>query len=192
MKDIPSGLKAAQAAPGSVRSAVYPSLAGKRVLVSGGGSGIGAGLVEVDVWSLLSQAAPKAEKAMDIAAIDGRVVVVGVCIVDDVTFPYTGLNKELDVRYALYYERADFTDTIDVLAAHGLILDGFVEGTISLDDTPAAFATSAFHLLFLRYTINSDMEAGVMPEMREACPRVSGRCLFSFCCTSFDKPRTVR
>ena len=56
------------------------------------------------------------------------------------TFPYTGLNKELDVRYALYYERNDFTDTIDVLSAHGLHLDGFVEGTITLDQVPATFA----------------------------------------------------
>jgi (R,R)-butanediol dehydrogenase/meso-butanediol dehydrogenase/diacetyl reductase len=79
-------------------------------------------------------------QAMDIAAVDGRVVVVGVCIVDDVTFPYTGLNKELDVRYALYYERTDFTDTIDVLAKGGLVLDGFVEGTVGLDGLPAAFA----------------------------------------------------
>lgn len=79
-------------------------------------------------------------QAMDIAAVDGRVVVVGVCIVDDVTFPYTGLNKELDVRYALYYERSDFTDTIDVLSAGGLVLDGFVEGTVELDGLPAAFA----------------------------------------------------
>ena len=79
-------------------------------------------------------------QAMDIAAVDGRVVVVGVCIVDDVTFPYTGLNKELDVRYSLYYERRDFTDTIEVLAAHGLGLDGFVEGTVSLEQLPDAFA----------------------------------------------------
>jgi (R,R)-butanediol dehydrogenase/meso-butanediol dehydrogenase/diacetyl reductase len=79
-------------------------------------------------------------QAMDIASVDGRVVVVGVCIADDVTFPYTGLNKELDVRYALYYDRGDFTDTIDVLSAHGLLLDGFVEGTVSLEETPAAFA----------------------------------------------------
>lgn len=79
-------------------------------------------------------------QAMDIAAVDGRVVVVGVCIQDDVTFPYTGLNKELDVRYALYYERRDFTDTIDVLSAGGLVLDGLVEGTVTLEQLPAAFA----------------------------------------------------
>lgn len=37
MKDVPSS---------AVQSAVYPSLAGKRVVITGGGSGIGAGLVE--------------------------------------------------------------------------------------------------------------------------------------------------
>ncbi|WP_426570742.1 zinc-dependent alcohol dehydrogenase [Aquihabitans sp. McL0605] len=79
-------------------------------------------------------------QAMDIAAIDGRVVVVGVCAADDSTMPYTGLSKELDVRYALYYERKDFTDTIDVLSAQGLHLDGFVDSTVSLDELPARFA----------------------------------------------------
>jgi (R,R)-butanediol dehydrogenase/meso-butanediol dehydrogenase/diacetyl reductase len=80
-------------------------------------------------------------QAMDIAEVDGRVVVVGVCIVDDVTFPYTGLNKELDVRYALYYERRDFTDTIDVLSKGGLVLDGLVEGAVGLEELPVAFAS---------------------------------------------------
>lgn len=79
-------------------------------------------------------------QAMDLAAVDGRVVVVGVCISDDAFFPYTGLRKELDVRYALYYERSDFTATIDALAAHHLALDHYLEGTVSLDALPARFA----------------------------------------------------
>jgi threonine dehydrogenase-like Zn-dependent dehydrogenase len=79
-------------------------------------------------------------QAMDLAAVDGRVVVVGVCISDDAFFPYTGLRKELDVRYALYYERSDFTATIDALAAHRLELDRYLEGTVALADLPARFA----------------------------------------------------
>src|SRR5215475_11860991 len=34
------------ASPGMALAATYPSLAGKRVVITGGGSGIGAGLVE--------------------------------------------------------------------------------------------------------------------------------------------------
>jgi (R,R)-butanediol dehydrogenase/meso-butanediol dehydrogenase/diacetyl reductase len=79
-------------------------------------------------------------QAMDLAAVDGRVVVVGVCIHDDSFFPYTALNKELDVRFSIYYERSDFLDTISVLDRHGLHLDGFVEGTLGLDELPARFA----------------------------------------------------
>jgi 2-desacetyl-2-hydroxyethyl bacteriochlorophyllide A dehydrogenase len=79
-------------------------------------------------------------QATDLAAVDGRVVVVGVCIHDDSFFPYTALNKELDLRFSIYYERADFTRTIDALAAHALHLDGFLEGSLGLEELPDRFA----------------------------------------------------
>jgi NAD(P)-dependent dehydrogenase (short-subunit alcohol dehydrogenase family) len=44
MTNIPSGVTAANDA--TAQSAIYPSLAGKRVVITGGGSGIGAALVE--------------------------------------------------------------------------------------------------------------------------------------------------
>jgi (R,R)-butanediol dehydrogenase/meso-butanediol dehydrogenase/diacetyl reductase len=79
-------------------------------------------------------------QAMDIATIEGRVVVVGVCIQDDVTFPYTGLNKELDVRYALYYERQDWTETIDALNDRSLDAAPMITETVGLDALPERFA----------------------------------------------------
>jgi len=44
----------------------------------------------------------------------------------------------------------------------------------------------------LRCTSKSEIVAGVIPEMRAACPMVSGLWRFSFCCASADSPRTLR
>src|ERR1700712_321018 len=46
MTDVSPGIKPANDAVAGAGSAIYPSLAGKRVVITGGGSGIGAGLVE--------------------------------------------------------------------------------------------------------------------------------------------------
>ena len=40
-------------------------------------------------------------------------------------------------------------------------------------------------------TISNATAAGVTPEIRLACPTVSGLCWLSFCCTSADKPLTL-
>jgi (R,R)-butanediol dehydrogenase/meso-butanediol dehydrogenase/diacetyl reductase len=80
-------------------------------------------------------------QAMDLTAIEGRVVVVGVCVQDDVTFPYTGLSKEIDVRYALYYGRDDWTATIDALDSGGFQPGSMVTETVDLDHLAARFAT---------------------------------------------------
>src|SRR5205823_679371 len=73
------------------------------------------------------------DQAMQLAAVDGRVAVIGMCLAADTIVPWWGLQKELDVRFSIYYGREDFTDTIDALAGGSLRPDGFVTETIGLD-----------------------------------------------------------
>jgi len=80
------------------------------------------------------------EQAMETTVVDGRVVVVGICLQDDVIFPFWGLSKELDIRFSIYYERADFTDTLDALESHRLDPVAMVTETINLAELPERFA----------------------------------------------------
>ena len=80
-------------------------------------------------------------QAMELAAVNGRVGVVGACLATDGYLPWHGLHKELDVRFALYYDRVDFIDTIDALSRGQLMVDGFVTDVITLEALPGVFAT---------------------------------------------------
>jgi (R,R)-butanediol dehydrogenase/meso-butanediol dehydrogenase/diacetyl reductase len=80
------------------------------------------------------------EQAIEMAAVDGRVVVVGICLQDDTIFPFWGISKELDVRFSIYYGREDFTDTLDALDARRLDALPMVTETISLGQLPERFA----------------------------------------------------
>ena len=44
---------------------------------------------------------------------------------------------------------------------------------------------------FFKYTSNKEIAAGVIPEIREALPKVSGRASLSFATTSLDKPEIL-
>jgi (R,R)-butanediol dehydrogenase/meso-butanediol dehydrogenase/diacetyl reductase len=79
-------------------------------------------------------------QAIELAAVDGRVVVVGICPQNDEIFPFWALSKELDVRFAIYYGREDFTDTLDALDSHRLDARSMVTETISLEELPERFA----------------------------------------------------
>jgi (R,R)-butanediol dehydrogenase/meso-butanediol dehydrogenase/diacetyl reductase len=80
------------------------------------------------------------QQAMTIAAVEARVVVVGVCLADDVTFPFTGLSKELDVRYAIYYGPDDFVTTIAALDEHSISAEAMITEITDLDSLPERFA----------------------------------------------------
>jgi (R,R)-butanediol dehydrogenase/meso-butanediol dehydrogenase/diacetyl reductase len=80
------------------------------------------------------------EQAIEVTAVDGRVVVVGICPQNDEIFPFWALSKELDVRFSIYYGREDFTDTLDALDAHRLDARSMVTETIALEELPERFA----------------------------------------------------
>lgn len=80
------------------------------------------------------------DEAMQIAAVDARVVVVGICLQPDAIFPFWGISKELDVRFSIYYGREDFIDTLDALEGRRLDAVPMVTETISLEHLPQRFA----------------------------------------------------
>lgn len=66
---------------------------------------------------------------------------------------------------------------------------------LQLNQTRRGILSAEFsrgQLTFLRFsaTLSSEIDAGVTPEILDACPRLPGRIRASFSLTSFDSPIT--
>lgn len=83
------------------------------------------------------------DQALQLTAVDGRVAVVGICLAPESISLWPGLQKELDVRFSLYYGREDFIETINAFSDGALCPDGLVTETVSLDALPERFARLA-------------------------------------------------
>ncbi|MCC5954137.1 MAG: alcohol dehydrogenase catalytic domain-containing protein [Acidimicrobiia bacterium] len=81
-----------------------------------------------------------AQHATEVAAVDGTVVIAGVCMEADPLVPFIAMSKELDVRFAFYYRAQDYTHTVAMLEQRRIDPLPMVTGEVSLDDTPGAFA----------------------------------------------------
>ena len=81
--------------------------------------------------------------AMDAAAVRGRVVVAGVCIQPDPIQPLTGVLKELELGFAVYYRKSEFAAAAALLESGGIDAAAFVTGRVGLDGVASAFT----HLL---------------------------------------------
>jgi len=79
------------------------------------------------------------QHAMDVAAPDAHVTVVGVCMTTDQIVPLIGLQKELAAKFVLYYRKADFAATIAALAEGRLAPHVLVTGTTGIDALPERF-----------------------------------------------------
>jgi (R,R)-butanediol dehydrogenase/meso-butanediol dehydrogenase/diacetyl reductase len=80
------------------------------------------------------------DQALGLVGVEGRVVVVGICLEPDSVFPWTGLAKEADVAFSIFYGPEDYTDTIDAFADGRLRPGAMVTGEVGLDELPGRFA----------------------------------------------------
>ncbi|MCX2730536.1 zinc-binding dehydrogenase [Saccharopolyspora sp. NFXS83] len=73
------------------------------------------------------------------APAGSQVVVVGVCMGDDVINPYFAITKQLAVRFAFGYEPAEFAESLRAIAAGDVDVAPLVTARVGLDDVPWAF-----------------------------------------------------
>lgn len=79
------------------------------------------------------------QQATELVALDGRVIIAGVCFEPDTIVPFTAMSKEIDLRYAFYYRARDYTTTISMIDAGRLDPLPLVTGEVSLDELPDRF-----------------------------------------------------
>ena len=79
------------------------------------------------------------EHAATCASLDGTVVVAGVCMGPDTFSPFPVMQKELTMKFVLFYRDRDFRYTIDMLRAERIRPTPMVSNLVTLDELPAAF-----------------------------------------------------
>ncbi|MEA2210220.1 MAG: hypothetical protein QOF83_168 [Solirubrobacteraceae bacterium] len=73
------------------------------------------------------------------APLLSRVVVVGVCMGEDMIRPAMAINKELDLRFVVGYSPLEFRDTLHMLAEGKVNAAPLVTGTVGLAGVDSAF-----------------------------------------------------
>ena len=81
--------------------------------------------------------------AMKRAPRHSRIVVVGVCMQDDMVQPIFGINKELTLQFVLGYTPEEFSATLDHLAEGRIEVEALITGSVGLAGVADAFAALA-------------------------------------------------
>jgi (R,R)-butanediol dehydrogenase / meso-butanediol dehydrogenase / diacetyl reductase len=79
------------------------------------------------------------QSAIDAAALHGRVVVAGVCVVPDQIGHVAAIMKEVQVRYAVYYRTEEFAAAAALLESGAVDPADFVTRTVALGAVGEAF-----------------------------------------------------
>jgi (R,R)-butanediol dehydrogenase / meso-butanediol dehydrogenase / diacetyl reductase len=74
-----------------------------------------------------------------IAPLHGRIVVAGVCRVEDRVMPRMAIRKELSLKFVLGYTRDEFAIVLDMLASGQIDAEPLITGVIGLAEVPDTF-----------------------------------------------------
>ena len=79
------------------------------------------------------------QKCVDLSRPFGRIVVVGVCMVEDRMVPLSAIFKEANIQYVLGYGRPDWRLVLDLLDSGRVDPQPMITDTVNLDQLPSAF-----------------------------------------------------
>ena len=79
------------------------------------------------------------QKAVDLSKPFGRIVVVGVCMVEDTMTPISAIFKEANIQYVLGYGRPDWRLVLDLLDSGRVDPKPMITDVIGLDELPSTF-----------------------------------------------------
>jgi len=77
--------------------------------------------------------------AVEVAGIRARIVVAGVCLLDDTFNPLTGLLKEVTIQFSQCYTERNFAAVIDAMARGEAKPEPMHTGTVGFAELPAVF-----------------------------------------------------
>jgi (R,R)-butanediol dehydrogenase/meso-butanediol dehydrogenase/diacetyl reductase len=79
------------------------------------------------------------QQCIEMAAFGSKIIPVGVCEQPDAIMPFFGLVKELQIQFAMAYNRDDFETCVAMLAERRIDVAPMVTDIVSLDELPGAF-----------------------------------------------------
>jgi 2-desacetyl-2-hydroxyethyl bacteriochlorophyllide A dehydrogenase len=79
------------------------------------------------------------QQCIEMAPHRGKIIPVGVCEKPDAIMPFFGLVKELQIQFAIAYNRDDFDTCVAMLGERRIDISPMVTDIVTLDELPAAF-----------------------------------------------------
>lgn len=79
------------------------------------------------------------QQCIDLSAPRGRIVVVGVCMVEDRMLPMSGIFKEVNVQFILGYGKPDWRLVLNLLDSKGIDPEPMITKIVGMNELPGEF-----------------------------------------------------